>query len=285
MISRLVEAKPEELRAFLEEAAGISKYKERRRETEHRIQHTRENLERLKDLREEIEKQLTHLQKQAKDAETLQEPQGRAAQGQRRAARAAVEWAASRGRRARARARARSSSRSRPRSRRSAPPKRSIEKLRVELADRNERFNAVQGSYYRVGAEIARLEQSLQHRKDLIQRQTRGPAEHRRSRSPRSTRTSRATRSSSSSSRACLSELGPGPRAGARRCSAARSRTSRTPSGPWSMARAHGSSSARSSRPPSARFMSRTRGSSSSRLRAQRLEKEQQRHARRARKP
>jgi chromosome segregation protein len=69
MISRLVEAKPEELRAFLEEAAGISKYKERRRETENRIQHTRENLERLKDLREEIDKQLTHLQRQAKDAE------------------------------------------------------------------------------------------------------------------------------------------------------------------------------------------------------------------------
>ncbi len=46
-----------------------------------------------------------------------------------------------------------------------------IEKLRVELADRNERFNAVQGSYYRIGSDIARLEQSVQHRKDLIQRQ------------------------------------------------------------------------------------------------------------------
>jgi chromosome segregation protein len=48
----------------------------------------------------------------------------------------------------------------------------SIEKLRVELADSNERFGVVQGSYYKVGAEIARLEQSLQHRKELIQRQT-----------------------------------------------------------------------------------------------------------------
>ncbi|MGD8588156.1 MAG: AAA family ATPase, partial [Chromatiales bacterium] len=47
MISRLIEARPEELRVFLEEAAGISKYKERRRETENRIRHTRENLERL----------------------------------------------------------------------------------------------------------------------------------------------------------------------------------------------------------------------------------------------
>src|SRR5262249_14342238 len=46
-----------------------------------------------------------------------------------------------------------------------------IEKLRVELADRNESFNAVQGNYYKIGAEIARLEQSVQHRKALLQRQ------------------------------------------------------------------------------------------------------------------
>ncbi len=68
-ISRLIEAKPEELRVYLEEAAGISKYKERRRETENRIRHTRENLDRLNDLREELEKQLNHLQRQANAAE------------------------------------------------------------------------------------------------------------------------------------------------------------------------------------------------------------------------
>ena len=61
MISRLIEAKPEELRVFIEEAAGISKYRERRRETENRIKHTKENLDRLNDLREELEKQLNHL--------------------------------------------------------------------------------------------------------------------------------------------------------------------------------------------------------------------------------
>jgi energy-coupling factor transporter ATP-binding protein EcfA2 len=61
MISRLIEAKPEDLRVFLEEAAGISKYKERRRETENRIRHTRENLDRLNDLLEEIDKQLEKL--------------------------------------------------------------------------------------------------------------------------------------------------------------------------------------------------------------------------------
>jgi len=69
MISRLIEAKPEEMRAHLEEAAGISKYKERRRETENRIRHTRDNLDRLNDLREEIDNQLRHLQKQARAAE------------------------------------------------------------------------------------------------------------------------------------------------------------------------------------------------------------------------
>jgi len=68
-ISRMVEAKPEDLRVHIEEAAGISKYKERRSETETRMQHTRENLERLDDLREEVEKQIKHLQKQAEKAE------------------------------------------------------------------------------------------------------------------------------------------------------------------------------------------------------------------------
>ncbi len=69
MISQVIEARPEELRIYLEEAAGISKYKERRRETENRIRHTRENLERLNDLRNEVGKQLTHLARQARQAE------------------------------------------------------------------------------------------------------------------------------------------------------------------------------------------------------------------------
>ena len=72
MISRLIEAKPDDLRAFLEEAAGISKYKERRRETESRIAHTRENLDRLNDLREELDKQIRHLQRQAVTARRYQ---------------------------------------------------------------------------------------------------------------------------------------------------------------------------------------------------------------------
>ncbi|MFI4918424.1 MAG: chromosome segregation protein SMC [Legionellales bacterium] len=68
-ISRLIEAKPEELRGFLEEAAGVSKYKERRRETLQRIEHTRENLTRVADISNELNKQLQHLERQAKAAE------------------------------------------------------------------------------------------------------------------------------------------------------------------------------------------------------------------------
>ncbi|RUR09524.1 chromosome segregation protein SMC [Legionella sp. km772] len=68
-ISRLIEAKPEELRTFLEEAAGVSKYKERRRETLQRIGQTQENLNRVSDIREELDKQLQRLERQAKAAE------------------------------------------------------------------------------------------------------------------------------------------------------------------------------------------------------------------------
>ena len=68
-ISRLIEAKPDDLRVLIEEAAGVSKYKERRHETEIRIRHTRENLERLDDVRDEVENHINHLKRQAKKAE------------------------------------------------------------------------------------------------------------------------------------------------------------------------------------------------------------------------
>src|SRR5262245_39961270 len=68
MISRVIEAKPEELRVFLEEAAGVSKYKERRRETEHRLEDTRENLARVDDIRRELETQIEKLTQQAEVA-------------------------------------------------------------------------------------------------------------------------------------------------------------------------------------------------------------------------
>ncbi len=65
MISKLIESKPQELRVFIEEAAGISKYKERRRETQNRINHTRENLDRLDDVRQGLGEQIAKLKRQA----------------------------------------------------------------------------------------------------------------------------------------------------------------------------------------------------------------------------
>lgn len=69
MISRIIEARPEELRAYIEEAAGVSKYKERRKETEGRLKDTREHLQRLGDLQNELARQVEKLEKQAETAE------------------------------------------------------------------------------------------------------------------------------------------------------------------------------------------------------------------------
>ena len=69
MIARIIEARPEELRAHIEEAAGVSKYKERRRETENRLRDTREHLQRLGDLQTELGRQVEKLQRQAAAAE------------------------------------------------------------------------------------------------------------------------------------------------------------------------------------------------------------------------
>ncbi|MFT5574094.1 MAG: chromosome segregation protein, partial [Cryomorphaceae bacterium] len=69
MVGRIVESKPEDLRVLIEEAAGISKYKERRRETENRIRHTRDNLSRVEDIIGELETQLRRLKRQANEAE------------------------------------------------------------------------------------------------------------------------------------------------------------------------------------------------------------------------
>jgi len=170
MISRLVEAKPDELRAFLEEAAGISKYKERRRETEHRIRHTRENLERLADLREEVDKQLNHLQRQAKAAARYKELKTE----QRRVT---AELLALRLKALRSEVATQDEQLAEKQQALEAAlaaqreADQGSERLRHEVGERNEALNTVQGEYYRVGAEIARLEQSIRHRRELMQRQ------------------------------------------------------------------------------------------------------------------
>ncbi|MEM9300812.1 MAG: chromosome segregation protein SMC [Pseudomonadota bacterium] len=176
MISRIVEAKPEEIRTYLEEAAGISKYKERRRETENRIRHTRENLARLEDLRAEVDKHLEHLQRQAKQAERYKTL--KAEYRQREAELATLRWQAldtalqeRKGRLAEretlleeALARLRAA-------------EAEIEGSRERHTEASEHASNVQAELYEVGAEIARLEQAIAHRKDLQERQRRQQAE------------------------------------------------------------------------------------------------------------
>ena len=162
MISRLIEAKPEDLRVFLEEAAGISKYKERRRETETRIRHTRENMERLTDLREELGKQLDRLQRQSKTAEKYKEfkEKERLLKGQL----IALRW---RGMDAQAGEREAQIREQEVGYEAAVARQRAIEaeveKLRDQHVESTEVFNEVQGRFYSVGGDIARIEQSIQH--------------------------------------------------------------------------------------------------------------------------
>ena len=73
MVSKIVSARPEELRVYIEEAAGTSKYKERKKETEQKIKSTKENLSRVNDIRDEIKRLISRLEKQSKQAQKYQE--------------------------------------------------------------------------------------------------------------------------------------------------------------------------------------------------------------------
>jgi len=165
MISRLIEARPEDLRVFLEEAAGISKYKERRRETENRIRHTRDNMERLDDLRDELGKQLDRLQRQSKTAEKYKElkEEERLLKGQLTALRwrAMDTQAGERERQIREQENRLEASIAQQRA-----IEAEIEKLRDQHVESTEIFNEVQGRFYSVGGDIARVEQSIQHASD-----------------------------------------------------------------------------------------------------------------------
>ncbi|MEM8816353.1 MAG: chromosome segregation protein SMC [Pseudomonadota bacterium] len=170
MISRLIEAKPEEMRVFLEEAAGISKYKERRRETSNRIKHTKENLDRLLDVLEEVEKQIKHLDRQAKTAE-------RYAKYKDEERRTAAEVLALRTKDLDDKAGAAAGELAERKNRLEAAIaeqrklEAGIEDLRVRQSEETDAFNGVQGRYYKVGSEIARLEQSIEHARELRNRQ------------------------------------------------------------------------------------------------------------------
>jgi len=170
MVGRIIEAKPEELRLLIEEAAGISKYKERRRETETRIRHTRENLERVEDIRTELEGQLRRLQRQSEAAEKY-----KALRQEERLLKSqllSLRWQA-----LDAEVGARDTELARlqklcdevlAEQRRAES---SIESLRSSQSEANEHFNDVQGEYYRAGADISGVEQSIKHQRESREQQ------------------------------------------------------------------------------------------------------------------
>lgn len=165
MISRVIESKPDEIRTYIEEAAGISKYKERRRETELRIGHTKENLARVNDVRTELEKQLSSLKHQANVAEKF-----KTLKQQERVLRAEVfgiQWrsldiklvdltlnigreeTALEGRNAEL-----------------VGTDREIEQFRHEQRVAQDAHQEVQRRYYAVGNEITRIEQDILHHQE-----------------------------------------------------------------------------------------------------------------------
>ena len=162
MISRVIEAKPEELRVFLEEAAGVSKYRARRHETELRIRDTRENLQRVEDVRAELEKQLEHLQAQAEVATRYHELQARLKSTQN------LLWLLRKQEAAAQRARhfkeiERLGIELEAETARLRDAEKRLEELRAQHYRSSDAVHAAQGEFYEANAETARLEQELSH--------------------------------------------------------------------------------------------------------------------------
>jgi chromosome segregation protein len=168
MISRLIESKPDELRVYIEEAAGISKYKERRRDTESRINRTKENLERLTDIRDELGRQLGRLERQAKAAEKYAEYKKQ--ERQLTVELLALRW--------------RDYDQSGQQQKQiigkleleheKLITERSgcdtaIEKLRADFTQTSDAFNEIQANFYKIGGEVARLEQAIEHSQQRAQ--------------------------------------------------------------------------------------------------------------------
>ena len=169
MISRIIEARPDDMRSFLEEAAGVSKYKERRRETELRLDDTRENLSRVEDIQSELDKQLRKLEQQAQQAEKFHEYETRLKETQQ------YVWYYKQ---------------------RDADQKRigieaqikqtgteiekeiavlrktetELDKLKISSEESTSTVNEIQGSLYEVNSAIARVEQTIEHLRETRKR-------------------------------------------------------------------------------------------------------------------
>jgi chromosome segregation protein len=169
MISRIIEAKPEEMRVFLEEAAGVSKYRERRKETESRLTDARDNLSRVDDIRGELGSQLEKLEAQASVAAEFRDLESRLRIAQQ------IVWSN----------RMQDAERNRDRLTSDvAQLTADLEGLLAQLSDKdaqieshrsshyeaNDELNKAQGAFYEANAEVSRYEQQLQFARDSQQR-------------------------------------------------------------------------------------------------------------------
>ncbi|MDR1529811.1 MAG: chromosome segregation protein SMC [Burkholderiales bacterium] len=161
MISRVIEAKPEELRIFLEEAAGVSKYKERRKETENRLSDTRENLARIEDIRLELGNQLDHLAAQAQVATEYRELETRLKTAQH------LHWFSKQQDAARARERCQAEVAQLRADLEAIQSdvrniETQIEQLREKHYAANDTLHDRQGAFYAASTEVSRLQQQLE---------------------------------------------------------------------------------------------------------------------------
>lgn len=169
MISRIIEAKPEELRVYLEEAAGISKYRERRRETELRLADTRENLLRLTDICHELGKQLVRLEQQAEVAARFQDLTGRLRTAQN------LLWCARKQEAAMRRTLAEKEYRSLQMGLEAEIAalrgiEKCLEEKRASHYATSDRVHEAQGELYAVNADVAHIEQQIRHLRENRQR-------------------------------------------------------------------------------------------------------------------
>ena len=169
MISRIIEARPEEIRGFLEEAAGVTRYRERRRETEGRLGDARDNLARLDDIRLELGERISHLEVQAAAAEryqafdvALRERQQLLWLIKRNEARAGLDRVAGELRDSSARIEADNT--------RLQELENALEEARAGHLAASESVHVAQSDFFAAGAEVSRLEAELQHLGETRQR-------------------------------------------------------------------------------------------------------------------
>ncbi|WNO61351.1 chromosome segregation protein SMC [Rheinheimera sp. MMS21-TC3] len=168
MISRLIESKPQELRVFIEEAAGISKYKERRRDTENRIKRTRENLERLSDVRDELGKNIEKLKRQATAAQRYKEL--KAQERKLKAELTSIKWLSynSRLEQLEKQLSQQTTELEKYHAEQSGEQRQLLE-LKEQNLQARQKFDQFQARFYQLGSTISRLEQQILHQRQQQQ--------------------------------------------------------------------------------------------------------------------